>query len=228
VLGSLDERSLKRPLLGNEGAHRGRNRPVCRPLASHSQVCEIRDFGVAEVENGDMTRGAVLPGSGIIRVDDSRKSEGVQRLMKHKAHLGATTHKTVVIEQGLIQRFVDALDLGDPLSKDPEAARMAGLPGLVLPQSAAGSLGDFAYFLTLLELRPKQVLHSKELVQVFMPVCAGDELTITSTLRDLYEQQVGGNPMGFVTIDVTGTAKKGDVRFEAQRVLAIRGGFPRR
>ena len=102
--------------------------------------------------------------------------------MKHKAHLGATTHKTVVIEQGLIQRFVDALDLGDPLSKDPEAARAAGLPGLVLPQSAAASLGDFAHFLTLLELRPKQVLHSREHVQVFVPVCAGDELTITYPL----------------------------------------------
>jgi hypothetical protein len=31
--------------------------------------------------------------------------------------------------------------------------------------------------------------------------------------------------MGFVTIDVVGAAKKGDIRFEAQRVLAIRGGF---
>lgn len=148
--------------------------------------------------------------------------------MKHKAHLGATTQKQVVIEQGLIQRFVDALDLGDPVSKDPEAARAAGLPGLLLPHSAAASLGDYATILTLLELKPKQVLHSKEHVQVFVPVCAGDELTVTTVLRDLYEQQVGGNPMGFVTIDVVGAAKKGDVRFEAQRVLAIRGGFPRR
>jgi hypothetical protein len=148
--------------------------------------------------------------------------------MKHKAHLGATTQKTVVIEQGLVQRFVDALELQDPLSKDADAARAAGLPGLLLPQSAVAALGDFSQLLGLLELKPKQVLHSREHVQVFVPVCVGDELTVTTTLRDLYEQQVGGNPMGFVTIDVVGTAKKGDVRFEAQRVLAIRGGFPRR
>jgi acyl dehydratase len=152
--------------------------------------------------------------------------------MKHKAHLGATSSKTVVIEPGLIARFVEALELGDPLSKDADAAKAAGLPGLLLPQSAAAALGDFGQLLSLLELKPKQVLHSKEHVQVFVPVCAGDELTVTTTLRDLYEQQVGGNPMGFVTIDVVGTAKKGgrdaDVRFEAQRVLAIRGGFPRR
>ncbi len=148
--------------------------------------------------------------------------------MKHKAHLGAQATKTVVIEPGLIARFVDALDLGDPLSKDPDAAKAAGLPGLLLPPAAAASLGDFSQLLGLLELKPKQVLHSREHVQVFVPVCAGDELTITTTLRDLYEQQVGGNPMGFVTIDVVGAVKKGDVRFEAQRILAIRGGFPRR
>ena len=99
---------------------------------------------------------------------------------------------------------------------------------VLLPHSAAASLGDFGYVLALLELKPKQVLHSKEYVAVFAPVCAGDDLTITTTLRDLYEQQVGGNPMGFVTIDVCGFAKKGEIRFEAQRVLAIRGGFPRR
>ena len=148
--------------------------------------------------------------------------------MKHKAHLGASTQKTVVIEQGLVQRFVDALDLGDPLSRDPDAAKAAGLSGVLLPHSAAASLGDFGYVLALLELKPKQVLHSKDYVAVFAPVCAGDDLTITTTLRDLYEQQVGGNPMGFVTIDVCGFAKKGEIRFEAQRVLAIRGGFPRR
>jgi hypothetical protein len=148
--------------------------------------------------------------------------------MKHRAHLGASTQKTVVIEQGSIQRFVDALDLADPRSSDAAAAEAAGFSGLLLPHAAAASLGDFAPVLALLELKPKQVLHSKEFVQVFHPLCAGDELVVTTTLRDLYEQQVGGNPMGFVTIDVVGTTKKGDVRFEAQRILAIRGGFPRR
>jgi acyl dehydratase len=148
--------------------------------------------------------------------------------MKHRAHLGASTQKTVVIEHGMVQRFVDALDLADPRSRDPGAAHEAGLSGVALPHTAAASLGDFAHILGLLELKPKQVLHSKEFVQLFHPLCAGDELTVTTTLRDLYEQQVGGNPMGFVTIDVVGATKKGEVRFEAQRVLAIRGGFPRR
>jgi hypothetical protein len=66
-------------------------------------------------------------------------------------------------------------------------------------------------------------------VATFGPVCVGDELTITTTLRDVYEQQASGNPMGFVVIDVVGTGKKhDDVRFEAQRTLVVRGGLPRR
>lgn len=149
--------------------------------------------------------------------------------MKHKAHLGASTEKTIVVERGLVQRFVEALEVSDPLSTDEKAAEAAGLPGLLLPQTAAGTLGDYQHVIDLLELKPKQVLHAQEYVSVFHPVCVGDELVITTTLRDVYEQQASGNPMGFAVIDVVGAGKKpDDVRFEAQRTLVIRGGLPRR
>jgi hypothetical protein len=149
--------------------------------------------------------------------------------MKQKAHLGASTTKTIVVERGLVQRFVDALETTEPACIDEKAATQAGLPGLMLPQTAVGSLGDFSSITELLELKPKQVLHAQEYLSLFHPVCVGDELTITTTLRDVYEQQASGNPMGFVVIDVVGTGKKSDdVRFEAQRTLVVRGGLPRR
>lgn len=153
--------------------------------------------------------------------------------MKQKAHIGTHTQDvTVTVEAGLVARFVDALDIDDPLSRDPAAAKAAGLPGLLLPHVGAGALGDYDSVVNLLELKPKQVLHSKESVSVYEPLCAGDEVRVTTQIKDLYEQQVGGNPMGFAIIEVVGTltggAKKGNRAFEAQRVLAIRGGFPRR
>ena len=149
--------------------------------------------------------------------------------MKHKAHLGTSTQKTVVVERGLVQRFVEALEINDPMSIDEKAADAAGLTGLLLPHTAAATLGDYQHVIDLLELKPKQVLHAQEHVSMFSPVCVGDELTITTTLRDVYEQQASGNPMGFVVIDVVGTGKKADdVRFEAQRTLVVRGGLPRR
>ncbi len=149
--------------------------------------------------------------------------------MKHKAHLGEKVQKTIVVERGLVQRFVDALEVTDPMSVDEKVAHSAGLSGLMLPHAAAATLGDFQHVIDLLELKPKQVLHAQEYVSMFAPVCVGDELTITTTLRDVYEQQASGNPMGFVVIDVVGTGKRADdVRFEAQRTLVVRGGLPRR
>jgi hypothetical protein len=149
--------------------------------------------------------------------------------MKQKTFLGASVQKTMTVERGLVQRFVDALDAVDPLSFDEKAAKDAGLPGLMLPPTAAAALGDFQNLIELLELKPKQVLHAQEFVQCFQPICVGDELIVTTSLRDVYEQQASGNPMGFVVIDVVGTGKKADdVRFEAQRTLAVRGGLPRR
>jgi hypothetical protein len=149
--------------------------------------------------------------------------------MKQKTFLGASTQKTIVIERGLVQRFVDALESVDALSTEEKGAKDAGLSGLMLPPTAAAALGDYQSMIELLELKPKQVLHAQEYVEVFQPLCVGDELTITTTLRDVYEQQASGNPMGFAVIDVVGAGKKADdVRFEAQRTIAIRGGLPRR
>jgi hypothetical protein len=148
--------------------------------------------------------------------------------MKHKAHLGTSTQKTVVVERGLVQRFVEALEVSDHMATDKKAADAASRD-LLLPHTAAATLGDYQHLIDLLELKPKQVLHAQEYVSIFTPVKVGDELTITTTLRDVYEQQASGNPMGFVVIDVVGTGKKADdVRFEAQRTLVVRGGLPRR
>jgi hypothetical protein len=148
--------------------------------------------------------------------------------MRQKAHIGTIANKrTVVIENGMVERFVKALDIEDPLSTDANAAKKAGFSGLLLPHAGVSSLGSYAEVVQLLELRPKQVLHSKEVVTVLQPLCVGDAVDVTTKVGDLYEQQVGGNPMGFVTIEVTGKTGR-QVLFEAQRIIAVRGGFPRR
>ena len=149
--------------------------------------------------------------------------------MRQKEHIGKTTSvKKIVIENGTIDRFVDALSIEDPMVVNERAAKAAGHTGRVLPPIGAGSLGDFESAITLLEVKPKQVLHSKDTVTVFEPLCVGDEITVSTTIKNVFEQQVGGNPMGFAEIEVLGTGKRKVIVFEAERVLAIRGGFPRR
>jgi len=149
--------------------------------------------------------------------------------MKQKAHIGkVTSKKTVTIEESMIRRYVEALGIEDPLSTNHDAAKSSNLSGLLLPHAAASNLGEYESVISLLELKPKQVLHSKQQISVYQPICSGDTLNVTTVLGDLYEQQVSGNPMGFAIINVIGTTPKDAVAFESQRVLAVRGGFPRR
>ena len=149
--------------------------------------------------------------------------------MKQKAHIGkVTAEKAITIEETMIQRYVDALGIEDALSTDHGAAKASNLSGLLLPHAATSHLGDYDSVISLLELKPKQVLHSKQQISVYRPICAGETLKVTTVLGDLYEQQVSGNPMGFAIINVIGMTQKGAVAFESQRVLAVRGGFPRR
>lgn len=149
---------------------------------------------------------------------------------KATSHIGkVVSEHPLLIEAGLVQRFVDALGIEDPLSLDPAAAKAANLPAVMLPHVAAGSLGAYDQVVELLELKPKQVLHARESIAVYQPLCVGDEVTLTTTISDVFEQQGGGgNPMGFVNIDVVATGKRNVVYFEVQRQIAVRGGFPRR
>lgn len=153
--------------------------------------------------------------------------------MKQKVYVGHTvSREDVTIELGFVRRFIDALQIYDPLSTSKETAQSAQLNHVLVPSVSLGSLGDYTAVSDLLELKPKQVLHSKEVVRVFKPVVVGDKLTVTTTISNIDEKLPNGNPVGFVTIDVVGAFtdanQQADVAFEVQRVWAIRGGFPRR
>jgi acyl dehydratase len=149
-------------------------------------------------------------------------------MIKLKALVGTVlSTETVEIERSMVSRFVDALGLQDPLHHDEKSAKSAGLSGLMLPEAAVGSLGDYDSVINAVDVKPKQVLHSQEKLAIFEPLCVGDTLKITTSIHNLFEQQSAGNPMGFVTVEVVGE-KGRQVVFQTQRVLAIRGGFPRR
>ena len=134
--------------------------------------------------------------------------------MKQRQFVGKTISAIdIVIEAGLVRRFVEALEITDPLSLDQKAAKAAGLTGLLLPTVAAGSLGDYDTVIRALELKPKQMLHSMEAIRVFERLCVGDEIKVTTSIDEVFEQQVGGNPMGFVDIKVIGTCKRSALTF---------------
>ncbi len=92
--------------------------------------------------------------------------------------------------------------------------------------SALISLGDIDKVYELMGVKPHNVLLSKESITSIEPLVPGDKVAIHTQIHDLYEQQASSSPMGFLTIHITGH-KNGALAFHAERVLAIRGGFPR-
>jgi hypothetical protein len=90
-----------------------------------------------------------------------------------------------------------------------------------------GSLGAHAKIHSLLAIKPKQILHSRESVTIQDAVAPGDSLAIITVIRDLFEQQASANPLGFIVVDVLGK-KGGTYAFKCERITTIRGGFPRR
>ena len=150
-------------------------------------------------------------------------------MLKQKAHIGKTVNaETLVVERSLLNRYTRALEIDDPIFTEREAAQKAGYSDRVLPHHAVSLLGDYQGVIDLLALKPKQVLCSREDVATFGPICEGDKLTVTTTIKDIYEHQPGGNPMGFVAIQVVGEKRAGHTLFQTQRILVVRGGFPRR
>jgi acyl dehydratase len=149
--------------------------------------------------------------------------------MQKALEISKVAHKrTVAVENGDIRRFAEAVFSADPIHSDPAAAKQAGLPGLIAPPTFCATLCDYAEILKELDLNPRQVMHSEQHVAELEPVYAGDVLSVTTTLVDRFERTSGSNTMGFVILEDTGNNQKGKKVFLARRVLAVRGGFPRR
>jgi acyl dehydratase len=149
-------------------------------------------------------------------------------MQKLSTNVKATRKRTVEIETGDVRRHAEAVYATDPVHSDVAAAKKAGFSGVVAPPTFCGTLGSHSEVLTEMELNPRYVLHSEQLLNEYETVCAGDVLTITTTLVEQYEKPSGANNNGFVIIEDAGVNQKGKKVFNARRVYVVRGGFPRR
>ncbi len=95
-----------------------------------------------------------------------------------------------------------------------------------LSYAALTSLGDFEGVLKAMNVHPKHILHTRESITVYQDPVFEKAISVETKIKDLYEQQAGDKPMGFVIILVTGT-QSGKPVFVCERIWAVSGGFPR-
>jgi hypothetical protein len=95
-----------------------------------------------------------------------------------------------------------------------------------LSYSALASLGDFEAVFKKLNVHPKHLLHVRESLTITKEPVLEKPLSVETKIKDLYEQQAGDKPMGFLVISVSGQ-QSGKPSFLCERIYAASGGFPR-
>lgn len=101
----------------------------------------------------------------------------------------------LAIERTRLQFFAKVIGESDPVYTDPAAARAAGYPDLLAPPTfifaAELDSGAVIAMLAALEVPVAKLLHGEQGFTYYLPVCAGDTVTVRSTITDIYAKKNG-------------------------------------
>lgn len=109
----------------------------------------------------------------------------------------------LAIERGRLKFFATAIGETDPVYTDVTAARDAGYADLPAPPTFlfAAELDSGALFAVLdrLGVPLAKVLHGEQRFEYLAPVVAGDTVTVSSRIADLYDKKNGA--LEFIEIE---------------------------
>ena len=111
----------------------------------------------------------------------------------------------LAVEAGRLRFVAKALGLTDPVYIDVDAARAEGYSDLLAPPTFPFMLESDA--LELSELcdffgqNVKHLLHAEQKFSYHQPICAGDQITFTKTIREIFDKKNGR--LEFVVSDNT-------------------------
>lgn len=99
------------------------------------------------------------------------------------------------IERTRLQFFAKVIGETDPVYTDPAAARAAGYLDLLAPPTfifaAELDSGAVIAMLAALEVPVAKLLHGEQGFTYHRPVCAGETVTVRSTITDIYAKKNG-------------------------------------
>ena len=103
--------------------------------------------------------------------------------------------REIVVEHGQLKLFAKAVLETNPIYFDQSAAKAAGHPDILAPPTFGNCLKllapskDLSY--ESLGIDYKGLLHAEEKIESFHPIYAGDRLTLTTEVIDMYEKKGG-------------------------------------
>jgi acyl dehydratase len=145
--------------------------------------------------------------------------------MIDKKWIGHVIGRSVLpIERGRLRFFAKAIGEANPVYTDEAAARDAGYADLPAPPTFlfAAELDSGAMFglLDRLGVPHEKVLHGEESFEYLGPVVAGDTVTVSSRIKDIYDKK--GGALEFIEIESQAVNQHGDPVVRLRSVTVVR------
>ncbi len=128
------------------------------------------------------------------------------------------------VERGAIRRLAEALGDPNPLYTDEEAARSAGLAGLLAPPTFPAVLAVNDRFRHSLDLGTRSLLHSEQQFEYGRPIVAGDRIIVRNRVADVQEKSGPSGPMDVIVVEAEGRSPEGELFFRSRETLVLRRG----
>lgn len=136
----------------------------------------------------------------------------------------ALTPVTVAMERGRLKAFAKATSQGDPAYYDLDAALAAGHPDLPVPPTFLFGIEleapDPFEWLTTLGVDLRFVLHGEQRFDYHRMAYAGETLTASSRIADVYRKR--GGALEFVVKRTAVTGEAGDPVADLNTVIVVR------
>ncbi len=127
------------------------------------------------------------------------------------------------VEKGALRRFAEALGETNPIYLDEKAARAQGFRGVVAPFGFVMALRS-SDGLSQPPVPNRTVLVSEQQLELLQPICAGDQLLVSSRVVEVNQRPGTAGPLEFLVLEEEGRTADGQVVFRARRTLIVRAG----
>jgi acyl dehydratase len=145
--------------------------------------------------------------------------------MLDKSFIGLTTpSRSVEVEKGQLKFFARATDETNRIYFDEAAAREAGHPALPAPPTFLMCLGSLAPdredILGKLGVDIGRILHGEQHFTYLAPIYAGDVITLTTRVTDMYDKK--GGALDFIVQETDATNQNGEKVGATRSTIVVR------
>lgn len=130
----------------------------------------------------------------------------------------------LTLERGRLRFFAKAIGETDPIYLDESAARDAGYADLPAPPtflfSAELDSGAMFALLDRLGVPHQKVLHGEQCFEYLAPLVAGDTVTVSSRVKNIYDKK--GGALEFIELESSVANQRGETVARLRSVTVVR------